>query len=146
MHSPPPLCARGDSTERGSILPLVLGYALLAIALIVVSVCATDLYIAQKRLDSVADAAALAGAQGFDSVERAADTARIVLSDSAVAREASYIVEASSVAAVLEAAFTLDGISAEVQVSTVWNPPLVSAFVPDGIVLYSNAVSRTALW
>ena len=55
--------AAGD--EDGSILPLVLGYAMLALVLILVTVDATSLYLAQKRLDSVADAAALAGADGF---------------------------------------------------------------------------------
>lgn len=51
--------------EEGSILPLVLGCAMLALVLILVTVDATSLYLAQKRLDSVGDAAALAGADGF---------------------------------------------------------------------------------
>ncbi len=57
--------AVGDH-EEGSVLLLTLGYVLLALAVIFVCVCATDLYIAQKRLDALADSAALAGAPAYD--------------------------------------------------------------------------------
>ena len=51
--------------DEGSVLLLTLGYALLAIALVLVCVDATSLYLTQKRADAAADAAALAGADGF---------------------------------------------------------------------------------
>lgn len=51
--------------EEGSVLLLTIGYALLALVLVLVSVDATSLYLAQKRTQSAADAAALAGADGF---------------------------------------------------------------------------------
>ena len=54
-----------DGDDEGSVLLLTLGYAVLAIAVILVCVDATSLYLAQKRLDALADAAALAGADGF---------------------------------------------------------------------------------
>ena len=47
--------------DEGSVLLLTLGYALLAIALVLVCVDATSLYLTQKRADAAADAAALAG-------------------------------------------------------------------------------------
>ena len=56
---------RRPSGDEGSVLLLTLGYAVLAIAVILVCVAATSLYLEQKRVDSVADAAALAGADGF---------------------------------------------------------------------------------
>ena len=58
---------RGDGRDddEGSVLLLTLGYALLAIALVLVCVDATSLYLTQKRADAAADAAALAGADGF---------------------------------------------------------------------------------
>ena len=51
--------------DEGSVLLLTLGYALLAIALVLVCVDSTSLYLTQKRADAAADAAALAGADGF---------------------------------------------------------------------------------
>ena len=53
------------SGDEGSILPLILGYALLAITLVLVAANATSLYLDQRRLDAVADAAAVAGADAF---------------------------------------------------------------------------------
>lgn len=136
--------ARSARAEEGSILPLTLGYALLALATIFVCVCATSLYLTQKRLDSLADAAALAGADGF-SITLTGDTVQATLVDAAVREQASAIVDASAHEASIISAGTPDGLSARVTVSTVWHPPLVSMFVPDGVVLEATATSRTAL-
>lgn len=73
------------------MLLLTLGYVLLALAVIFVCVCATDLYIAQKRLDALADAAALAGAEGFTVVSDDG-TARAELTDTGVAQQADALV------------------------------------------------------
>ena len=73
--------------EDGSILPLILGYTLIAIAVLFVCVCATDLYIAQKRLDATADAAALAGADGF-TLEAEGESVRAELTDAGVRDQA----------------------------------------------------------
>ena len=54
-----------DGAITGHLAQRRIGYALLALTMILVCVCATDLYIVQKRLDALADAAALAGADGF---------------------------------------------------------------------------------
>lgn len=130
--------------EGGSILPLVLGYALLAIAVILVCVSATDLYIAQKRLDSLADAAALAGADGF-TLAAEGDTVTAELSDAGVHDQAAALLEVVAPEAVLVSAATPDGVSARVVVAGEWHPPLLSPFVPDGIRLEATATSRTAL-
>ena len=53
--------------ERGSILPLALGYAVIAIAVILICANAVELFLAQKRVDALADAAALAASDGFDT-------------------------------------------------------------------------------
>ena len=89
--------------DEGSILPLVLGYALLAVALVFVCVCATDLYISQKRLDALADAAALAGADGF-TLEVDGEAVRAELSDAGVREQAVAVVEAMPGEAVLVSA------------------------------------------
>ena len=130
--------------DEGSVLPLVLGYVLLAIAVIFVCVCATDLYIAQKRLDSLADAAALASADGF-TLQASDDSVRAELTDGGVRAQATAVVDAVDTSASLVSAGTPDGVSARVTVTAVWHPPLVSPFVPDGVPLEATATSRTAL-
>lgn len=130
--------------EQGSVLLLTLGYALLALALILVSVCATDLYIAQRRLDALADAAALAGADGFTLVVEG-DSAHADLTDDGVREQAEALLAQMPGSAMLVSAEAPDGLSARVQVSTDWHPPLVALFVPDGVRLEATGTSRTAL-
>ncbi|MFB7251740.1 hypothetical protein [Microbacterium sp. NPDC056234] len=130
--------------DDGSILPLMLGYAVLAIAVVFACVCATDLYIAQKRLDSLADAAALAGSDGFSLVIDG-ESVRAVLSDAGVYEQAAAVVSAVPGDAALVSAVAPDGVTAQVTVAAVWHPPLFSPFVPDGVALEASATSRTAL-
>jgi len=130
--------------ERGSTLPLALGYVLLALAVVLVVVNATSMYIAQKRLDALADAAALAGADGF-RIELVGDQPRATLTDDAVAEQARAIVAAAGDGAELLDAGTPDGLSARVRVGDTWHPILLSPFVPDGVPLAATATSRTAL-
>ena len=130
--------------DDGSVLPLVLGYVLLAIAVIFACVCATDLYIAQKRLDSLADAAALAGSDGF-TLQTEGDMVRAELTDEGVREQAAAVIGAVDSDASLVSAAAPDGVSARVTVAAAWHPPLFSPFVPDGVPLEATATSRTAL-
>lgn len=130
--------------DDGSLLPLILGYALLAIAVILTCVCATDLYIAQKRLDSLADAAALAGSDGF-VLQVDGEGVRAELTDEGVHDQADAVVSAVARGAALVLAGTPDGVSARVTVAAAWHPPFLSPFVPDGVPLQATATSRTAL-
>ena len=136
---------RADRREDddGSVLLLTLGYALLALVLVLVCVDATSLYLAQKRADAAADAAALAVADGFTlTVDAGAATAQ--LTDEGVHDQASDILDALGTARLVEAG-TPDGVSARVRVATVWHPPVLTLFVPDGWTLESTSTSRTAL-
>ncbi|MBN9159269.1 MAG: hypothetical protein J0I37_17675 [Microbacterium sp.] len=125
-------------------MPLILGYLVLAIALIWVCVCATDLYIAQKRLDSVADAAALAGADGFRlQVDGAGIRAR--LDDADVAEQAAAVIAVLDDGTELVSASSPDGLSARVTVKATWSPPLLSDLVPAVVSIRSTGTSRTSL-
>lgn len=137
---------RGDllTDDRGSTMPLILGYLVLAIALIYVCVCATDLYIVQKRLDSVADAAALAGADGFRlQVDGAVIHAQ--LEDREIAAQATAVIGVIDDHTELVSAGSPDGLSARVTVRTTWTPPLLSDLVPALVSIQSTGTSRTAL-
>jgi len=130
--------------EEGSILILTLGYAVLAIAVILVCLDATSLYLAQKRLDALADAAALAGADGFTLVVDEGEP-RAELSDDGVREQADALVgDVGEGASVVEAG-TPDGVSARVTVAATWRPPVIALFVPEGVALQATATSRTAL-
>lgn len=130
--------------ESGSILPLTLGYAVLAIALILVCVNATSLYLAQKRLDALADAAALAAADGF-SLTLEGGVPRAELDADRMRTQAQSVIDVAPGDAVLVGAWTADGASARVTVAGAWHPPVFSPFVPDGVPLEATATSRNAL-
>lgn len=136
-------CGGARCGDEGSVLLLTLGYALLALALTVVCVCATDLYIAQTRLDSLADAAALAGADGFTLV---VDDAEVLaeLTDQQVREQAESLIDTASRGATLVSAVA-EGFSARVTISAPWHPPLLSLFMPDGVELQATGTSRTAV-
>ncbi|ALJ20010.1 pilus assembly protein TadG-related protein [Microbacterium sp. No. 7] len=129
--------------EAGTILPLVLGYAVLSLVLLFVCVNATSLYLAQKRADGIADAAAVAAADGVALVVRDG-VATAALTDAEVSAQARHVVDAVRDVE-LVAASTPDGASVRVTVATRWHPPIVSPFVPGGVALEATATSRTAL-
>ncbi|MGZ0710530.1 pilus assembly protein TadG-related protein (plasmid) [Coraliomargarita sp. W4R53] len=117
---------------------------MLAIVVILLCVDATSLYLSQKRLDSFADAAALAAADGFTLIVEAGEPiAR--LSSEAVLTEADLLVGAVGQGATVISAASPDGVSARVTVGSTWHPPVVTLFVPDGVDLQATATSRTAL-
>ncbi|WES65105.1 pilus assembly protein TadG-related protein [Microbacter sp. GSS18] len=123
---------------------LTIGYAMLALAVILVCVDATSLYLAQRRLDAIADAAALAAADAFTlTVENGAPVARLEADDVKV--HAGALVQAADPSASLVRASTPDGVSARVTVAGVWRPPILTIVVPDGVALEATATSRTAL-
>lgn len=139
------LCLRDD---RGSILPLVVGYAALALALVLVGSAASSLYLEKKRLLVVADGAALVGAESFDlsGVSRGPDGVHPQLSAAEVrAAVASYLAgdpapQVDGLA--LDEATTVDGLSATVTVSALWRPPVVTVFVPEGIRVTATSSAR----
>lgn len=134
----------GGASDEGSVLILTLGYAILALMTVLVCVDATSLYLAQKRLDALADAAALAGADGF-TLQVVEDEPRAELTSSQVREQAAALVSQIAPEALLVSAGTPDGVSARVTVAGQWHPPVLTLFVPEGVALEATATSRTAL-
>ena len=126
------------------MLLLTLGYAVLAMVLVFVCVDATSLYLSQKRLDSLADAAALAGADGFTLMVEAGEPVA-TLTSTGVRTQAEAIVGEVGGGATIVSAETPDGVSARVILTGTWRPPILTMFVPDGVALEATATSRTAL-
>ncbi len=129
--------------DDGSVLLLTIGYAVLALVLVFVCANATSLYLAQKRLDAVADAAALAAADGF-TLTVVAGEARADLSDADLRAQAQEIVDAMGEATIVETG-SPDGVSARVVVAGAWHPPILTMFMPEGVPLEATATSRNAL-
>jgi uncharacterized membrane protein len=130
--------------DEGSVLLLTLGYAVLAIVTVLVCVDATSLYLAQKRVDAVADAAALAGADGF-TLSVVDGEPRAELTDADVRLQADALVATMGGGTVVVSAVSPDGVSARVTVAGTWHPPVLTLFVPEGVGLEATATSRTAL-
>lgn len=138
--------------EEGSILPLSMVYGALALVLILVAVAATSLYLERKRLLTVADGAALAGAEAFtlDAVTVESGEVRPMLSPDAVdAAVRDYIGSAQHArfdSLTVTSATSLDGQSATVSLSAVWRPPVLAVILPSGVPLHVTAVARSVFW
>lgn len=135
--------------DSGSTLPLVIFYGFLALALVLVVAAASSLYLERKRLFTLADGAALVGAESFD-LSAVSFTGRgprpELLPEQVHAAVASYVAgnpsdEFDDLA--VERATSVDGESATVTVSAVWHPPVVTVFVPDGMRIEATAVARS---
>lgn len=135
--------------EEGSLLPLTIFYGALSLVLILLVVAATSLYLERKRLFTLADGAALVGAEAFalDDVSVTAGAPRPVLRSgevrSAVADYLDEVPHDQFESLRLESANTADGRSATVQLSAYWRPPVVSLLLPEGIRLDVTAVGRS---
>ena len=135
--------------ERGSTLLLTIFYGFLCLVLILLVVAATSLYLERKRLFTLADGAALVGAEAFelDSVTLTPNGLRPTLETPDVAAAvAGYLTTAPTgrfERLVLERAETVDGRSATVELSAYWRPPVLSLLVPDGIRIEVTAVARS---
>jgi hypothetical protein len=136
-------------SDDGSTLPLVIGYGALALLLTLIVAAATSLYLERKRLFTLADGAALVGAEAFDlsDVEVTAHGPRVELQPAQVKAAVRSYLSSNPIgpfeALHLDEATSLDGRSATVTVSAVWHPPVVTLFVPDGLRIDATAVSRT---
>lgn len=137
------------SDDRGSILPLICFYGALALLVTLIAASATSLYLERKRLFTLADGAALVGAESFDldDTTMTPEGPRATLSDQAVRGAVGAYLASNPIgdfeALHLDDARSPDGRSAQVTVSAIWRPPVVTLFVPEGLRIDATAVSRT---
>lgn len=135
--------------EEGSTLPLTIFFGFLSLMLVLLVVAATSLYLERKRLFTLADGAALVGAESFtlDEVSLTSLGYRPTLTSAQVAvAVGDYIADTPTAdldALAVESAGTLDGRSATVSLSAYWRPPVLTLFVPSGLRLEVTAVARS---
>ncbi|MCU1513057.1 MAG: hypothetical protein JWO10_147 [Microbacteriaceae bacterium] len=135
--------------DTGSTLPLTIFFGFLSLVLVLLVVAATSLALERKRLFTLADGAALAGAEAFDlaQVPMTPDGPRPQLQSQDVAAAVDgYVAEAdgsSFESLQVDRAETVDGRSATVQLSAWWRPPVLSLLLPRGLRLDVTAVGRS---
>lgn len=136
-------------SEDGSTIPLVVAFGMLGLALVLVVAAASSLYLERKRLFTLADGAALVGAEAFD-LDEVSPTDRGLRPElesadvrNAVADYLAGTATGSFAELALERATTVDGRSATVTLSAIWRPPVVSVFVPEGIRIETTALARS---
>ena len=134
--------------EAGSTLLLTVFYGVLALALVLVVVSATSLYLERKRLFTLADAAALAAAESWrlDDVRIEGDRLAVDLDDGEVRAAASdYLADASHALHGLElvSASAVDGRSATVTLRATWHAPIHSEFTPLTVPIEVTADARS---
>lgn len=134
--------------EEGSTLPLVAGFGALALALVLVAAAASSLYLERKQLFTLADGAALVGAESFDlaDVMLTAGRPEVLLEPADVRRDVvAFLASAPNGGfeqLVLEEATTRDGETASVILSAIWRPPIVTVFFPEGVRIETTATAR----
>ncbi|MDQ1609538.1 MAG: hypothetical protein QOE16_2270 [Microbacteriaceae bacterium] len=122
---------------------------MLGLVLVLLVVAATSLYLERKRLFTLADGAALVGAEAFelDAVSVTGAQLRPTLDSAAVRAAVDGYLEENPVGDFeglgVRAASTIDGKSATVTLTAFWRPPMVSLFVPAGFPIEVTAVARS---
>ena len=136
--------------DEGSILPLTIFYGTLALVMVMLVVSASSLYLERKRLFTVADGAALVGAEAFelDEVTATSDGSVGVELDSGRVRNAVELYLAENPMNDFDSlrvvrADSVDGRSATVVLRSNWRPPVVSILVPEGVPVEVTAVARS---
>ncbi|MCU1582145.1 MAG: hypothetical protein QOK46_409 [Microbacteriaceae bacterium] len=138
--------------DDGSILPLTIFYGFLSLVLVLLVVSATSLYLERKRLFTLADAAALVGAEAFelDAVTLTAAGYRPSLASGDVADAVQEFVDTTPhqefESLTIDRAESIDGRSATVELSAYWRPPILSLLVPDGIRIDVTGVARSVFY
>ncbi|WP_285035880.1 hypothetical protein [Plantibacter sp. ME-Dv--P-095] len=140
-------------TDDGSTILLTIGFAAVTLAVVLVGIAATSLYVEHKRLLGLADRLAATAAESFsiDDVVMLPDGSfRPVLDDAAVASSARATLAAEGPGAltgveILEAV-TPDGRGAEVSLASEWRPPMLTLFVPTGVRIEATASARSVFW
>lgn len=139
---------RSLGRDDGSTMPLTIFFAALSLVLILLVAAITSLYLERKRLFTLADGAALVGAEAFgleDVTVSGAEVRPALDSADVEAAVADYLANTPTGFddLTLERADSADGLSATVELSAWWSPPVLSAFVPAGVRIEVTAVARS---
>ncbi|HEX3678951.1 MAG TPA: pilus assembly protein TadG-related protein, partial [Galbitalea sp.] len=130
-------------------LLLTIFYGALCLALVLLVVAATSLYLERKRLFTLADGASLVGAEAFtlDDVTPTVHGNRPLLTSPEVASAVSAYLAGNPTDHFtdlhVERAVSVDGRSATVELSCYWEPPVLTLFIPKGFRIEVTSIARS---
>ncbi|WP_284983696.1 pilus assembly protein TadG-related protein [Arthrobacter sp. efr-133-TYG-118] len=139
--------------EEGHLMVLTIGYVVIALLLATVVAAASAIYIEHKKLLSVADGASVAAADSYTlgQVDSGAETPWAVLNSERVRSVTeSYLSQNGAHSrfdqlAVARGTGSPDSATAEVVLSAVAHPPVVSFLLPDGVPIEARSTARSRL-
>lgn len=139
--------------EDGQIMVMIIGYVLLSLLLATVIMAVSAVYIEHKKLLSVADGASSAAADSFTlgQVDGGAAGPTAVLSKERVQSVTqAYLTRNGAHArfdglAIAPGTGTPDTATAEVALTSIVRPPVVSFLLPDGIPIVAKSTARSRL-
>lgn len=138
---------RLGGSDRGSIMPLAIGFMTVALALVIIAVIITDVYMAHRRLFALADSAALAAADSY--TPGLTESPSLFFADADVTRAAerymSKSLEDDKWSRMRVRASASDANHISVELTGGYRPVLISAFVPKGIELHAAVTVEGAL-
>ncbi|PWJ54843.1 hypothetical protein SAMN06264364_10547 [Quadrisphaera granulorum] len=142
----------GPGRDDGSVTPLIIIDAVVAIALVLVGAAATELHLARTHLRSVADSAALDAADALDEAAYYRDGVLpgqgVPLDDDGVRRSATALLARTPQPAdliglgVVAPTGSSDGMTAEVTLAAAVRPALLPAWIGDGVTIPLEVTSR----
>lgn len=138
-------------SERGSILPLIAGALFLTLAIVFGVSASSSLLIERSRLFTLADGAAVAAAQGFSprNVTRSTGGALVFMTDADARRVATEYLQRVGPGRLRDLRLDLVTMSGsdvvEVQLSSLWSPPIVSDYFPVSLRIDVSAQAQTLI-
>lgn len=139
--------AQRQPPDAGSITPLAIGFVVIALLLALLIAALTDLHMARRELQGLADSAALAASDSFEPAP--GDDPGLVFSPPAAERAAGRYLDAVPTPQGmhhLRLSANADGAhSVRIRIEARYSPALLSPFVPELIDLQATAYARGAL-
>ena len=142
-----------DGSEHGQTMVLIIGFTLLALLLASVVAAASTLYIEHKKLLSMADGASVAAADSYTlggTTEGSSRPAAVLTGERVRSVTASYLGRNNAYArfdrlAIGGGTGSPDSSSADVVLTAVAHPPIVSFLLPEGIPIEARSTARSRL-
>ena len=133
--------------DDGQITILVIGFAVVALLLAVVVMGVTAVYVGERKLQLLADNAALAAADTFVELRPGAPPSTVLDDDAVTGAYLDTVGAWADTPGLALGAPTgsQDGRTAEVTLHAVVHPPVVSLLVPDGVPVSATSEARARL-
>lgn len=131
--------------DRGSMLPLLLVYVLVALVVMYIATLSASAYLTRKQLYSIADAAAVAAANAYDLAHAQIDEngrPHVQLDEQTAVQTAQHFVAQLNNADVRVVNVAVAGDQVRVTMSCRWDLPLAEGVLPHAFDIEVTAAAR----